>query len=35
MTLRRSRAGVVDANLNAGSSFLLEQVRRAAFYSSP
>jgi len=35
MTLRRSRAGVVDPNLNAGSSFLLEQVRTASFFSSP
>lgn len=35
MTLRRSRAGVVDPNLNPGSSFLLEQVRTASFTSSP
>ncbi|HMF43936.1 MAG TPA: hypothetical protein VKQ32_24855 [Polyangia bacterium] len=35
MTLTRSRAGVVDPNLNPGSSFVLEQVRTAAFHSSP
>jgi hypothetical protein len=35
MKLHRSRAGVVDPNLSPGSSFVLEQVRTAAFHSSP
>jgi hypothetical protein len=33
LTLRRQRAGVVDPNLNAGSSFVLEQVRKTTFSS--
>jgi hypothetical protein len=33
LTLRRSRRGVADPNLNAGSSFSLEQVRTTTFYS--
>jgi hypothetical protein len=33
LTLHRVRAGVVDPNLNAGSSFSLEQVRTTTFNS--
>jgi hypothetical protein len=33
ITLHRERAGVVDTNLNAGSTFLLEQVRTTTFTS--
>jgi hypothetical protein len=35
LTLHRSRVGVADPNLNAGSSFLLEQVRTTTFTSVP
>jgi hypothetical protein len=33
LTLHRERTGVVDANLNAGSTFSLEQVRTTTFTS--
>jgi hypothetical protein len=33
LTLHRTRTGVVDPNLNAGSRFLLEQVRQTTFNS--
>jgi hypothetical protein len=33
LTLHRERTGVVDANLNPGSTFLLEQVRKTTFTS--
>jgi hypothetical protein len=33
LTLRRSRGGVADPNLNPGSTFTLEQVRTTTFHS--
>jgi hypothetical protein len=33
LTLHRERTGVVDTNLNAGSSFVLEQIRTTTFTS--
>jgi hypothetical protein len=33
LTLHRMRTGVVDPNLNPGSTFLLEQIRQTTFYS--